>query len=535
MVGIDAPREWYRKRFESFFKTEQRPGFLSVQLGRDTAATAADGSLKTFPVDLDLSYWSAGMMGVVGSGIVLIILLVGGATSLLVGLWIPNKRMRIRLAGRLDEVENTMRAISSDTDSMLRVSVRVERMRILAMLRGLNAWSPDSTDRMNQLEKQIETLAKRVKVADELDEGTRTLAVLRTRTSGVPPTILKQVARSLEDVTRLLGQSAPTDADLQAAETAIRAASERLGDTIPDDTEFATVLADRVKALRQDYATTKLAGRPTFQRLQPKLGDLLDVLGDQALEDPLNVTAKKYFWIDISTQKLFILQHYILRLDGAAADPGRQKLIALREDPLLTYLRLQSADALALADRVQKQIEENVFSEDIVKAIEANQFRVKRDPITVSANSPMLLAVELSDSALRGRTAQYDIDCVWKFAEGVGDEHGWQIVHYFRNQDEAKYQVQFQTQDGKALHKQTDKTPIEVSETLSLRPLPKDQRRERFKVEILQLSVALSIAVLALLAGARDQLMKLDIVPGLVAVFLLGFGADAVKNLFAKR
>ncbi len=40
--------------------------------------------------------------------------------------------------------------------------------------------------------------------------------------------------------------------------------------------------------------------------------------------------------------------------------------------------------------------------------------------------------------------------------------------------------------------------------------------------------MALVIALFALLAGAKDQLLKLDLVPALVAVFMVGFGADQV-------
>jgi hypothetical protein len=36
------------------------------------------------------------------------------------------------------------------------------------------------------------------------------------------------------------------------------------------------------------------------------------------------------------------------------------------------------------------------------------------------------------------------------------------------------------------------------------------------------------------MAIAREQITKLDIVPGLIAVFLLGFGADSIKNLLAR-
>jgi hypothetical protein len=35
------------------------------------------------------------------------------------------------------------------------------------------------------------------------------------------------------------------------------------------------------------------------------------------------------------------------------------------------------------------------------------------------------------------------------------------------------------------------------------------------------------------LAGAREQLAKLDLIPAAVALFLLGFGADSIKSALA--
>jgi len=32
-----------------------------------------------------------------------------------------------------------------------------------------------------------------------------------------------------------------------------------------------------------------------------------------------------------------------------------------------------------------------------------------------------------------------------------------------------------------------------------------------------------------------DELAKLDVLPGLSAVFLLGFGADTIKNVFVQK
>ncbi len=47
--------------------------------------------------------------------------------------------------------------------------------------------------------------------------------------------------------------------------------------------------------------------------------------------------------------------------------------------------------------------------------------------------------------------------------------------------------------------------------------------------------MALVIALFGLIAGAKEQLLKLDLLPALLAVFLVGFGADQVKNLLTQK
>src|SRR5215472_15221471 len=51
---------------------------------------------------------------------------------------------------------------------------------------------------------------------------------------------------------------------------------------------------------------------------------------------------------------------------------------------------------------------------------------------------------------------------------------------------------------------------------------------------LFRFSITFFIALAGLLAGAQDQLAKLDVVPGIIAVFLLGFGAYSIKNLLAQ-
>ena len=53
----------------------------------------------------------------------------------------------------------------------------------------------------------------------------------------------------------------------------------------------------------------------------------------------------------------------------------------------------------------------------------------------------------------------------------------------------------------------------------------------RSRAEVGRLAIALVVAVFALVAGVKDQLAKLEALPGLIAIFVAGYGVDALKNL----
>ena len=54
---------------------------------------------------------------------------------------------------------------------------------------------------------------------------------------------------------------------------------------------------------------------------------------------------------------------------------------------------------------------------------------------------------------------------------------------------------------------------------------------ERTRAEVGRLAIALVVAVFALVAGVKDQLAKLDVPPGLIAIFVVGYGVDVLRNL----
>jgi uncharacterized membrane protein YfcA len=57
---------------------------------------------------------------------------------------------------------------------------------------------------------------------------------------------------------------------------------------------------------------------------------------------------------------------------------------------------------------------------------------------------------------------------------------------------------------------------------------------DRNRVELARFVIMLVPALFGLLAGAREQFLKMDVASAFFAVFLLGFGSDTIKNLVSQ-
>jgi hypothetical protein len=82
--------------------------------------------------------------------------------------------------------------------------------------------------------------------------------------------------------------------------------------------------------------------------------------------------------------------------------------------------------------------------------------------------------------------------------------------------------------DGATLPHTVDKV-LEVYKTARTR-LPAS-----FWVEATRFAITLLIVLVGLVTGAKEQLLKLDVLPALAAIFMIGFGANEVKKLFTQN
>jgi hypothetical protein len=158
------------------------------------------------------------------------------------------------------------------------------------------------------------------------------------------------------------------------------------------------------------------------------------------------------------------------------------------------------------------------------------------EPGTVRQFSPMFFSVEFPRPEFNCSAALNEVKCEWDYHHDGLTESGWHVWHYFptATKKDKKHRVsaRFEDSNGTAIVVGADQEAIwKEFEIIAVPP----QRGDRNKAELVRLIVALFIALLGLLSGAREQLLKLDLIPAGVAVFLLGFGADSIKNVLAPK
>lgn len=536
-VKIDLPRDVFTSCFSSLFKDQEEKGRLVFRFAPPGDIGHPAPPTKVVPVNLKKKYWSSGWQSFFSNAVILIVLTIGGLCSLFLSLWIPNKLRRIELLRRIEKLSDKTKTISTRIDSSLRVKARVDRLLLVELIRSVWVFNTDASTIFEGYKGDINLLDRRVSLIQELDKVTGILEGLRAKTNEAPTRILDDVSKQLDEATELLNLSAPKEVDFQRSEQIIREIDKRLREMTNEDSKFAEMLAARVKDLKDDYDVTNgpIGKLPKCQELHPKLEELFNLFGNKDYEDKLKILPRHYHWLNSTIERLSVLQHYIRAWENAT-DEKQQVRIKNHEEELLKYLKLRTWNALCDARQLRFEIEENIFADDVMEALARKEVSISTVPIQPLPNQSVRLEVQFNDKKLKTCTARQEFTCVWDFGT-VGKEEGWEISHYFRNENEAEFSVSFRGHDGKMVAKDGSDEEVKVTPTppLQLQEAGKRQYGERAKIEAIQLAVALAVAVLGLIAGAREQLLKLDVFSGLVGVFLIGFGADTVKNIITRR
>lgn len=500
---------------------------------------ARTGALvKILPVKASLHSLPPDRRAALAYLILVAVLTLGGITSLILSNLLPNRLQALNIKEQLVRLARTTANLSSHVGSRLGVIVRVERSRLYDLLTSRATLSPDFAGIVNQCKQGLASLSLRVDMLQQMD---LVMQQLESQTvHGAPPSQVREAEDSLDKAAILLGKDQPTTFELQAAQAAITEASNTVGGIGRSNPAFGEELANRVRDQVSEIRS-RLANKATYTRLSQLVPGPSSIL--LAVPAGAAIPPALYVSIDMALAKVELLRDYVLLAEGAQDKTIEAELTA-QEPRLVAALQRDTLEALRCARLVLREMNGGVYSASLQAALEASPQHVSiaTEPVVAYEGQPLTLRVRFHSSALDTAAAREEWACEWDFGDGL-TERGWSASHYFllpraslRKQPKTfPISVRFQDSSGKVVGTEVGAT-LQVTRGLTVQPSRLGRfLGERTITESIRLAAALLIAMFGLVAGAKDQILKLDVLPGLVAVFLVGFGADTVKNLLSPK
>ena len=473
--------------------------------------------------------------------VLLVILIAGGVTSLVVSQGLPNRLKRLSAKEQLEQLMIATANLTGNLNSKLQVLVRLERGRLFDLLRSRTTFSPEFASVVTQCTDGAAKLQARVELLRQMDTIFGRLA--SSMTSGVAPSLARAVAEELKAAGVLLEKSTTSDSDLRDATAAVERASTQVNGLVEPGPAFGQDLAKRVAETRAEIAVA-IVNSPTWTRLAKLVpGPWAQLQAFPA--GAQTVPTGQMVLLDFALENVLLMRDYVVLKEGTN-DPAFSARLQAREPELTTLLQLTSHQALQSARLLIRQMSEDVSPAQIVQALQAipPEATIEMEPSIAYDRASLQFSVAFSHRGLIGAAAKEECECEWEFSDGV-THRGWGVAHYFRLPPQSRkergtnntFSVRARFHDNLG-HPVVDAQgqPVTLQKDIVVQPtLQGSLFGDRAWTEAVKLAVALLLAVFGLVAGASEQLSKLDLLPGVVAVFLIGFGADTVKNLLSSK
>jgi len=528
------------KRIQDLFKVESTEGH-ALRLYSQLAQGEFDRSSpwKTIPVKASVSYYDPSTQQFWGYVTIVAVLVAGGLTSLFLSQGLPNRLKRLNLKDRLMNTARATSNLSSSIGSRLQVLLRLERSRLYDQLESRNTFSPDFVGIVTRCSASTDKLEARVMLVQQMDVVLDQLD--QKLTFGPPPSQIAEIEALIDDAKVLLMKAEPTDKDLEAAQTTISDAAKKVDALNQPDPAFGESLAKRALEVLNDIKLN-IAKSPTFVGITKSLPGPYDAL-QQIPTGTTTISPNSYATVDMAVEKGLLLKEYVLLFDGTLDSDMLQRLKA-REPKLLSLLQLQSWPAMRSARLLLREMKDDVYPERLEEKLLKKTATIVMEPLIAYDKAPLEFCICFHSDAIDDAAAKEEWTCEWSFGDKLS-ETGWTASHYFMLKQVSRFKganaqdfvvkATFRNSNGDLLVEPATNETITIEKPVKVQPSRQGGFfGDRSRTELLKLMAALLIAVFALVSGAREQLLKLDILPGLIAVFLVGFGADTIKNLLTK-
>ncbi|HWF04516.1 MAG TPA: hypothetical protein VHA06_12570 [Candidatus Angelobacter sp.] len=552
-IEFPVPRSWFGGRFVGLFKDSVQDGRLVLSRVDTTCKSIV--STKIFNVKTHMATNYGNGRELWSDVVIFFVLLMGGICSLTLNFALPNQMRRQKLKEKLGALGRQVSGLSTELASRLRVFAGLEQRLLGDRLRNLTWNNPDFTTEMQNIELASTQLDKRIQLLDRM--GSTRSSFENLSSLGLPPTVIVGIEALFIKVGDTVKKPILSDTEIQAAQAQIQNIQDQMDSVGRSNGAWVSGMQQRVADWKADFdATNGVIGKTTtWKRMQPNLRSAESRLTPVAAA--AKVDEKDYLTVDRALFKMELSAEYVRLVDALPQTDPLWLSIQPHEADLIKALQLDSWTSLDKARCLLAQMRQGQFAVDVSNAVTAKKVQVKFDRVLIRQFEPCEFWMEFP-SELDNASARSEWTCRWEFTnkdELTLHEEGWQVTHYFQKPEEYGLKV--------TIIKNADRTtvavdpsavpPIKVQEEKRRRWLnvigalfrfDLTAAREEWKksrtgairvLELLWLILTMILALIGMIEGAKEQILKLDIVPAMIAIFLVGFGADQIKNLLTKK
>ncbi|HYR41566.1 MAG TPA: hypothetical protein VER98_00965 [Terriglobia bacterium] len=507
---------------------------------------------KILPLWIRFRYWNDGWQEASNLLSLIVLLAIGGITSIWLHAGMPNTTRALALKNRLRATEDRVQGLGDSIDSRWRVllAARVEMLnnRLFGTLWIFPSFAPV----LDQLTSDLETFEAWVDCAYRVG---LVLQELRDQLSqGVPPTTTAAIETHCRAALEPMETGFTTAEEIVGMRAACAAAVGLMEAVVNEKPipELEATIKERENRLRTDKDV-----------LTKCFGDCASLVEQVTVDPAPPLTPDNYLDRDAASLKLELLNSFRMlstRITFAAAaaagagasvtGPSCPAMIRLHKysSRFMNYLRPEGTESLQRAEMFLREMKEDIYTDDLLE--EAEKTPPALDFVTVPdeihAGAPILFRPAFKRGILNGAAARREWTCEWDFGDGSRRENGWAVFHYFRNPgDYSVVPTLYSVITGSPIAKLppqqirvcngSGKPEQRVRWFIRLFPRAWSWLSPETKLEASRLMLVLATAVIGLIAVAQQRIESLSFLQAVGAVCALGFGADTLKNLVSHR
>jgi hypothetical protein len=520
---------------------------------------------KDLPVTFRLSYFSEigqQLMQVVS---IFLLLAVGGVISLWVHVGMPNTTRALAVRRRIDDLETKIDGLGTSVASRQRVLLGSYPLALRRQLSSSLSVFPSFARTLDQLTKRVDMVEQWVELAYS---ASIILHQAHQNMHMIPPTVLRRLQEKCVDALTPIESGFTTDAEINAMKNGLSQAQTYLTVTLrrADDADLAREIIDREARLKDQLA--RLAQE--YPQCAGMVNQVKDAIGNTTL------SPADYYDRDVRSLKVELLWRFDRKKQQIGGDKSALERLETYCPELMKYLVADTHESLRIAHLIVDQMRQDIYQEALMAAVKPQPpgppaITVTTDPPIVRARSCVRLALRFNRQILNEAAARQAWTCSWDFGDDTPHEEGWEVFHSYEDPGRPVVKISIRDLDGKpviseqgeVIVRHFDGKPViskpvqnkatigETSErsasTYAEQPKPKAARWSlrrglarlwRFlkpepetRLEFIRLAIVLTLALLALMTTARQQVLNLSFLEAVGAVVALGFGADTIKNL----